>query len=436
MGLLLMTHPKNHKNRIRAFFEKLGPGFITGAADDDPSGIATYAQTGAKFGYGQLWTALFSFPFMVVVQEMCGRIGLVTGNGLAGVIKKHYSRPLLYGAVLLLLFANTVNIGADLGAMAAAAQLLVPLPFPMLMVGLVIFTLSLEVFVSYRRYAKILKFFALSLLSYVLVSFLVRQDWGAVVYSTFIPTFSFSREYLMNIVAVLGTTISPYLFFWQTGEEVEEEINTGKITEIGVGTPRLRSRDIFNMRYDTVVGMFFSNLIMFFIMTTTATTLRAQGITHIETATQAAVALRPLAGDFSSGLFAIGIIGIGLLAVPILGASASYAVAESVGWRGSLSLPFKQARGFYGVMIFSTLIGLLINFLGVQPFTMLYYTAILNGIVAPPLIFLILFISNNRKIMGTHTNSLFTNIMGIFIAVVMAGAGVLLITTSFLNEGV
>lgn len=413
--------------KIKKFLSILGPGFITGAADDDPSGIATYSQTGAKFGYAQLWTSLFTFPFMTAVQEMCGRIGMVTGKGLSGVIRHHFPRPILYFAVLLLFVSNTINIGADLGAMAEAAGLIYDIPFVVWLCGITILTLTLEVFVSYKVYAKYLKFLTFSLLAYVIVFFAVRQDWGKIILSTLIPSISLNRDYLMNIVAIFGTTISPYLFFWQSGEEAEEDVKEGKIFAMGRGTPKITRRDIKEMREDTYAGMFFSNIVMFFIIATVASTLHAQGITNIETAAQAAEALKPIAGDFSFLLFAVGIIGVGLLAVPILAGSASYAVSEAFGWKEGLNRKFSQAHGFYAMIVVATLIGVLINFAGIPSFQMLYYAAILNGIAAPPLLVIILLISNNKKIMGERTNSKFSNILGIAITIVMSTAALALL---------
>lgn len=413
--------------KIKKLFSRLGPGFITGASDDDPSGIATYSQAGAQFGYQQLWTAPFSFPFMTAVQEMCGRIGLVTGKGLSGVIRKHYSKQVLYLAVTLLAIANTINIGANLGAMASAAGLLIGLPFIFLLIGVMSATLLLEVFVSYRVYAKYLKYLTFSLLAYVLVFFVIKQDIVQIIGATIIPSISFDRKYLINIVAILGTTISPYLFFWQADEEVEEEVEEGKIQTMGKGTPKIRTGDIKKMRIDTFVGMFFSNLVMFFIIAVTASTLHFSGVRNIETATQAAAALKPIAGDFTYFLFATGIIGTGLLSVPILAGSASYAISEAFGWREGLYRKFSAAHGFYGAIIIATIVGLLVNFIGVPPFKMLYYTAVINGIIAPPLLFLILLISNNKKIMGDRTNSMFSNILGISITVTMTFASLALL---------
>lgn len=421
---------KKKEKKIGKFgklLKKLGPGFITGASDDDPSGIATYSQTGAQYGYQQLWTALFSYPFMVVIQEMCGRIGLVTGQGLSSVIKNNYSKKTLYVAVMLLLIANTINIGADLGAMAAAAQLLFGFPFVVWLIGMTVITLILEIFVPYPTYAKFLKYLTFSLFAYIIVVFVVKQDWSKIAVSTLIPNISFDKGYLLNIVAILGTTISPYLFFWQADEEVEEEIEKHMITGMGEQRPKINKNHIKNMRLDTAVGMFFSNMVMFFIIVTCASTLGLEGGIRIETADQAAQALKPFAGDFAYLLFALGIIGTGLLAVPILAGSASYALAEAFNWRAGLSKKLQDAHGFYGVITIATLIGLLVNFTPIKPFEMLYYTAVINGICAPPLIIIILIIANNKEIMGKHTNSRLSNVLGIIIAVVMSGAAIGLI---------
>lgn len=380
------------------------------------------------FGYSQLWTALFAFPFMVVIQDMCGRIGLVTGKGLAGVIRKHYSKPLLYISVVILLFANTMNIGADLGAMASAAQLIIPLPFSVLLILMTALTLSLEIFVSYKVYSGYLKYLALSLLVYILTVFVVKQDWPAILLSTLVPTIVFSREYLVNLIAILGTSISPYLFFWQASQEVEEQVLNNRMKDMGDDiAPKVRSSDLVTMRHDTAWGMFFSNLIMFFIIASTASTLYTHGIHNIETATQAAEALQPLAGRFTSILFAVGIIGTGLLAVPVLAGSASYALSEAFGWKAGLYRKVQQAHGFYGVITISTLLGLIINFTSIKPFTLLYYTAILNGICAPPLIFILLKIVNNKEILGKHTNSLLFNVVGYFIAILMSVCSLVLL---------
>lgn len=415
--------------KLKQILKVIGPGFITGASDDDPSGIGTYAQTGAQFGYGQLWTALFSFPFMTVVQEMCGRIGMVTGNGLAVIVKEYYIKPVLYVSVILLVLANTVNIGADLGAMAASGQLIFHIPFLFWLIGMTIATLLLEIFVPYPAYAKFLKYLTLSLFAYFFVAFTVKQDWGKIAFSTLVPAFSFNKNYLLNIVAILGTTISPYLFFWQCDEEVEEEIAHNRIHAMGKGVPKIRYKDIREMRFDTIFGMFFSNLVMWFIIVTTASTLATHGITNIQTADQAATALKPFAGNYAFLLFALGIIGTGFLAVPILSGSSSYAVAESFGWKVGLGQKFKKAQKFYGVIAIATIVGLVVNFTPLKPFQLLYYTAVLNGICAPPLLVLIMLIGNNKRIMGQHTNSMFSNILGWTIVGIMAIAAIALIFT-------
>lgn len=418
--------------KIKKLLKVLGPGFITGASDDDPSGIATYSQTGAQFGYQQLWTALFSFPFMTVIQEMCGRIGMVTGRGISGVIKKHYSPKLLYLAVFLLFIANTINIGANLGAMASSAQMLIGIPFYIWLILMVALSLVLQIFVSYPTYSKILKYLTLSLLAYIVTVFIVKQDWQAIAISTFLPSFSMNKAYLTNIVAILGTTISPYLFFWQADEEVEEEIEENKLTSMGHGVPAINMRSIRKMRKDTIVGMLLSNLVMFFIIATAASTLHVNNITEVATATDAAKALQPLAGNLAYVLFAAGIIGSGFLAIPILAGSASYALAEAVGWRAGLYQKFSRAHGFYGVIALATVMGIAVNFTSIKPFQMLYYTAILNGVVAPFLMIMILIICNNKKIMGNYTNSLFSNVMGIIITAIMAFSALFLFVSFFL----
>lgn len=415
----------------RRLLGSLGPGFIAGAADDDPSGVATYSQTGAVFGYGQLWIAPIALPFMVAVQEMCGRLGIVKGRGLAAVIREKYGRGLLVLMVAALLFANSVNIGSNLGAMASTGQMLAGGNFAVWLLAFTALTLSFQIFLRYRLYARFLKYLALSLLTYVVTAFLVTSDWGAVLTATVIPHVEFSRDYLVNIVAILGTTFSPYLFFWQASEEVEEEVAEHKLADMGAGEPVFRRRDISRMRADTVVGMVFSNLIMFFIMVTTAATLGPAGIREIGSAQQAAEALRPLAGDFAYLLFATGIIGTGLLAVPVLAGSASYAVAETLGWRGGLYRKFRDAHGFYGVITIATVIGLTVNFLGVAPFQMLYYTAVLNGLAAPLLLVVILLVTSDRQVMGKFANGPVTKILGWTVTSVMAVAGVVLVLTSF-----
>ncbi len=412
---------------LKGLFRKIGPGFITGAADDDPSGIATYAQTGAIFGYGQLWLVWFNCPFMIVIQQMCSRIGMVTGKGLAGVILEHYSRWVLYVTVALLVIANTINIGADLGAMASSAQMLLGLPsllWHVLITGSII---ALEVFVPYSTYSRILKYLALTLFSYVLAAFVVRLEWRMVFHAMLIPHLEFSADYLFNIVAVLGTTISPYLFFWQASQEVEEEIVNGQIPDMNVGKPRVTRQDMAEKDWDTFIGMFFSQVIMFFIIVTTAATLNAGGITTIQTASQAAEALRPLAGDLAYLLFAAGIIGTGLLAIPVLAGASAYAVAETIGLKEGLGKKPGRAPGFYAVIIVSMLVGMSLNWLGINPITALYYTAALNGLAAPPLMALVIMIANRKDIMGQFINSRASNVLGWVIVLIMTLAGMALI---------
>ncbi|MDE2001267.1 MAG: divalent metal cation transporter [Patescibacteria group bacterium] len=416
----MLSSESKQDSLFRRFVRALGPGFITGAADDDPSGIATYSQTGALFGLTQLWLALFSYPFMTAIQEMCGRIGMVTGTGLSGMIKKYYSRKVLVGAVFLLLVANMINIGADLGAMASSLQLLIPVPFAVLLIAITAFTLLVEVTVPYPTYAKFLKYLTLSLLAYIAAALTIHQDWGMILHATLVPHIVLSRDYLLNIAALLGTTISPYLFFWQADEEVEEEVERHQIRGMGKGVPKIKSSDIHQMRVDTATGMFFSNLITFFIIITVATTIGAAGIHTVETAADAASALQPLAGDFAFLLFTLGILGTGLLAVPVLAGSAAYAMAEAMQWEEGLSKRFRQAHGFYGVITIATLVGLLVNFTSVGSMTMLYYAAMLNGVLAPPLMVLILLIGNNKKILGDRTNGKVSNTFGIVITVIMS----------------
>src|SRR5215208_1234193 len=405
--------------KLRAYLRILGPGLITGASGDDPSGIGTYSQTGAQFGYTQLWTALFTFPLQAAVQEICARIALQTGRGLAANIRKYYPKPILYFYVALLVIANTITIGADLGAMAASAQLLFGLPVLLWLAGMTILTAVLEIFIPYQLYAKVLRVLTITLLAYIVGAFFTSQDWGQALRSTLIPTFHFDRAYLFNLVALLGTTITPYLFFWQANQEVEEEIEEGKTTE----TQRkgVSKTEIKWMRTDVTSGAFLSNIVFWFIIITTASTLNQNGITNIDSAPKAAEALRPLAGDLAYLLFAGGIIGTGLLAVPILAGSAAYAVSETFKFREGLSLKPGEAPAFYGVIALATFIGAAINLVGINPISALYYAAVLNGIVAPLLLFMIMLMSNNQKIMQNKTNGRVSNILG-WLATIAMGA--------------
>ncbi len=419
------------KKKLLKLIHSVGPGFITGASDDDPSGIATYAQTGAMFGYQQLWTALFAFPFMTFVQEMCGRIGLVTGRGLAQVIREHYKKSVLVVIVSLLVVANTINVGADLGAMAAATHLLMGGDFIWWLLGITFLSVVTQIAVPYPSYARILKYLTLSLFAYVISAFVVKQDWRQIGLATVLPYISLSKDYIMNVVAILGTTISPYLFFWQADEEVEEEVEHHRIKEAGKGKPIIKKGDIGQMRADTVIGMLFSQLVMFFIIITTAATLHLQGITNVTTADQAAQALRPIAGQFTFLIFSLGILGTGFLAVPILAGSAAYALGEAFKLKVGLSKTFKQAPSFYLIIAALVLLGMCVNFLPIPPFQLLYYTAVINGLIAPPLMIMILAIANNKKIMGKHTNSFISNIFGILITVVMSVAGIAVLFSMF-----
>lgn len=418
--------------RLKRLFKILGPGFITGSADDDPSGIATYSQSGAEFGYRQLWMALYVVPFMTVIQEISGRIGLVTGHGLSAVIRKNFSKKVLYGAIFILFVANTINIGADLGAMAASVRLLLPVSFGAILLFLTAVILTLEIFVSYKSYAKVLKYLTLSLFAYVITAFAVRQDWSAITLATFVPTVLWNKNFLLNIVAFLGTTISPYLFFWQSNEEVEEEVSSRKLRAMGEGRPKIGEDDVKKMRLDTAFGMFFSQFITFFIILTTAATLSRAGIFNIDTADKAALALRPIAGDFAFLIFTLGILGTGLLGVPVLAGSASYAVSEAFGWKEGLYRKLKKAHGFYGVITIATIIGLIVNFTAIPPFKFLYYAAALNGVLAPPLMVLMLLISNDEKIMGKeYKNSRLSNVLGWMITAAMGAVALALIWSLF-----
>lgn len=412
---------------FRKTFNKLGPGFITGAADDDPSGIATYSIAGAQFGYALNWLSLFLTPMMIAVQEMCGRIGMVSGSGLAGVIRKYYSKKLLYFAVSLLFIANTVNIGADLGMMAASIQMLIGFPFFLWLIIVTIFTIAMETFVPYDKYSRYLKWMALTLLAYGLTAILSKQDWLLAIRSTLIPHFEFRIEYLMTIVAFLGTTISPYLFFWQTSEEVEEQIKDGKITEFEE-SPHVLETEIRHMRRDTSIGMIFSNLIASSIVLTTAATLFKNGITDIETPAQVALALRPLAGDGAFLLFAFGIIGIGLQAVPILAASAAYAFAEAFGFKEGLAKKLTEAKTFYITIALATVVGALMNLIGINPIKALFYTAILNGIIAVPLIAIIIKLADDERIVGKYRSSKVVRSLGWITFAFMGIASVLMIS--------
>lgn len=399
--------------KARDYWRQLGPGLTTGAADDDPSGIATYSQAGAGYGFQLLWLAWFTFPLMATVQEMCARLGLATGRGLAANIKHHFSPTLLYICSTLLIVANTFNIGADLGAMAKVTQLLLPnLPFTLALAFFTGFSLAIQIFVPYQRYAGYLKWLAITLLVYVAAAFLIEDlNWRQILAEVAIPTFQLSADQLLLMTAIFGTTISPYLFFWQTSQEVEEEISEGKTTILS-RQHDLDARHIRSMRTDIWSGMFFSNLVMFFIILTAAATLNRHGLTTVATAAEAAEALRPIAGDQAYLLFSLGIIGTGLLAVPILAGSASYALSESFNWRTGMNRRLKSASAFYGTIITATLLGFLINFSGLDPIKALVYAAVANGAISPLILGLIVRLSGDPKVMGRWTNRPLTTAIG------------------------
>lgn len=409
--------------RTKDYWHALGPGLTTGASDDDPSGIATYSQAGAQFGFNLLWLAPLTFPLMAVIQEMCARIGLVTGRGLAGNIRLHYPRRVLVLCTLLLFSANAINIGADLGAMAKAVQLIAPgLDFSALVIGLTVFSLGLQIFTDYARYARYLKWLALVLLAYVASALMAGLDWSAVLRGSITPDISLSTSWWLLVCAILGTTISPYLFFWQTSQEVEEEIANGKtLLRSRRGTTK---QEVRRMRVDVWSGMFLSNLVMFFIIAACGAILHTNGITEITSAEQAAEALRPFAGNITYGLFAIGIIGTGLLAIPVLAGSSSYALSEAFRWKEGLYRPLRQAHAFYGVIILSMFAGLGMNFIGIDPIKALLYAAIINGLVAPIILTLIIRMSSSRKVMGNRINTPLATGIGWVTTLLMIVAGI------------
>ena len=403
----------------------IGPGLVTGASDDDPSGIATYSQAGAKFGYATLWTALFTFPLMAAIQGMCARIGLVTKHGLAGALKRHYDRRLLYPLLLLTFPAITFNIGADIQGMGAVANLLFPrIPVPVFSTFITGILMVVIIKFRYKRIALVLKWLCLTLLLYVILPFLVDTDLKAVFKSVLIPSVHFNKDFFIVLVAILGTTISPYLFFWQATMEAESMAHKGREIE---PNPRL----LREMRVDVNFGMLFSNTVMFFIILTAGEVLFKAGIRQIDTVDQAAKALEPLTGELSYHFFAVGVMGTGLLAIPVLASSLSYILAETFGWQQGLDKKFHEAKGFYLTLIASLLIGLLLDFIGFSPIQALIYTAVLYGLTAPPLIGAILHIGNNKKVMGEFTNSKLSNVLGLITLVVMSLSVVALIYFQF-----
>ncbi len=403
VGRRLFT--KRPFRRAEEYWSSLGPGLTTGASDDDPAGIATYSQAGAQYGFQFLWLSWFTFPLMAVVQEMCARIGLVTGRGLAANIRHRYPRWVLYLTAGLLFGANAFNIGADLGAMAEGMRLLLPgIPAPLLVIGFALLSLMLQIFTTYARYARYLKYLAIVLLAYILSALIVGLDWANVARGTLMPSIDFDWNQIYLVGAVLGTTISPYLFFWQTSQEVEDSKLRGKPVEVGWRQEPAKA-ELKAMKTDVWSGMFFSNVVMFFIIAACAGTLYASGITGIESAADAAEALRPFAGDAAFFLFAVGIVGTGMLAIPVLAGSASYAISESFGWKHGLYRKLRGAYAFYGIIIIAMIVGILLNFVGLDPIKALIYSAIANAVIAPVVLFLIVRMSSSEVVMGEHANT-------------------------------
>lgn len=400
------------------FLRRLGPGLVTGAADDDPSGIGTYSQIGAQFGYGLAWTMVFSFPLMAAFQAVCARIGAVTGAGIAYNLRCHYSIWLLRGVVTLLLIANVVNIGADLGAMGAAAKLLVGGPGHLYTILFGIICVLLQTFMSYTRYARALKWLTLSLFAYVAVVLVAGVDWPRAVSGALIPSFAFDAPHATALVAVLGTTISPYLFFWQSSQEVEDGLRR-KVRPLSQ-EPDRAGVELARIRTDTVVGMGVSNLIAVSIILATAATLNARGVTDIQTSAQAAEALRPVAGELAFALFAAGIVGTGLLAVPILAGSAAYAVSDMFSWNASLESKPRQAKAFYATIALATMGGASLEFTGIDPVKALYWSAVVNGVLAAPVMVVIMLIATNRTIMGSLALPRALRVVGWLATAVMA----------------
>jgi len=412
-------------NKLKRFWKVLGPGLITGASDDDPSGIATYSQAGAAYGLSTLWTALIAFPLMAAIQQMCAKIGLVTSQGLTGALKTNYPKPVLYLMLLFSFPAIVMNIGADIAGMGAVGNLLFPQIDAMYFsIFFTILLLGLIIYLPYHKIAATLKFLCVVLLVYLIVPFLYKQDWLDIAKNTFIPNIQFNKEFVAVLVGILGTTISPYLFFWQASMEVEEMAHKKRHLIVN-------KRIITDMKQDVDFGMSFSGVVMFFIILTTGTVLYKGGIHQIDTVEQAAAALKPLAGNFAYLLFAIGVIGTGLLAIPVLSGSLSYIISETFGWEKGLDKKFHEAKAFYLVMVISLILGLSINYIGISPIKALIYTAILYGLTAPVLIAIILHISNNKKVMGNFTNSRFSNVLGFSALILMTVAAVALLYLQF-----
>ena len=434
-GILLNNKPSKFSS-TKEKLKSLGPGLITGASDDDPSGIATFSQAGAQFGFGMLWMALFQYPMMTVIQEICARIGLVTGSGLGGILKKKYSKKILIPLSGLVLIANTINIAADIAAMGAAVRLLIPqVPIFITTIFFVIFIVGLEIVVPYQKYMKILKYTALSLLSYIITAIIVGGNWSQILTFSVIPQIEIKPEFATMFVAIIGTSISPYLFFWQASEEAEEDVAKQKIKEIGKGNPEVTKKEIKLMRIDIAVGIAFAELIVWAIVITTAGSLHTHGVTDIQSSEQAAKALEPLvktfphAGEIAKAIFAFGIIGTGLLAIPVLASSSGYILADTFGWKQGLNKKFKQAKAFYIVIAAATSIGLLINFVNIDPIRALVYAAVINAITSIPILFAVLKISNDKNFLNTETNGKLSTTIGWITFIVMGISVIIMFIT-------
>ena len=420
-----MATKKNYLTSFTSFWKKIGPGLVTGASDDDPSGIATYSQAGAAFGLATLWTAIIAFPLMAAIQQMCARIGLITSQGLTGTIKKNYPRPILYIMLIFSTPAIIMNIGADIAGMGAVGNLLFPtIDATFFSVFFTLLLLGLIIYLPYQKIASVLKYICIVMLVYFIVPFLYKQDLPAIIKATFIPTIHFDKDFIAIIVGILGTTISPYLFFWQASVEVEEMKHKKKHLVVN-------KKIIHEVQNDVDFGMTISGFVMYFIILTTGTVLYNSGVHQIDTVEQAAIALKPLAGNLAYLFFAIGVIGTGLIAIPVLSGSLSYIYTETFGWEQGLDKKFHEAKGFYLIIAISLLLGLGMNYIGISPIKALIYTAVLYGLTAPVLIAIILHISNNKKIMGEFTNGKITNIFGGLAFVIMTVAALALIYLQF-----
>ncbi|HEY1726820.1 MAG TPA: Nramp family divalent metal transporter [Candidatus Baltobacteraceae bacterium] len=406
---------------IASLFKRLGPGFITGVSDDDPSAIATYAQSGAQFGLAQLWTAPFVWPLLSAIQEMCGRIGRVTGLGLAGVMRRHYARPIVYVLVGTQVLVNTVTIGADLSGMAQSGQLLWHIPYLVWLAITTCITIPLIVFIPYAIYVAYLRVIGLTLLSYIAAASTLKIDWHALLRATFIPTLRFDKDFLLALVAVLGTTISPFEFFWESSEEVEELVQEHAISHEGE-RPSEGQLHLAFVRWDTAFGMFVANLVMYFIILASALTLGAHGITTVDTAAQAAQALRPLAGNATFALFTLGIMSAGLISIPVIAASSAYAVTGALDLPGSLAERPSKEPTFYWIIVGTSLAGLLVNALPIPPFRLLFYSAVLSGIISPVMVFMVINLARSSRVMGRHANSPLSNALGWILFAIMTAS--------------